>query len=69
VIHDKALYQFRRDFCDCVDCAQKQMGLRYIRNALNLGTRNEARVAELVGRLPMLLASAREITALRAGGV
>ena len=65
MLHDKTLYQFRREFSDCVDCAQKQMGLRYIRNALNLGTRNEARVAELVGRLPMLLAYAQEITARR----
>ena len=43
----------------------KDPGLRYIRNALSLGTRNEARVAELVGRLPMLLAYAQEITARR----
>jgi hypothetical protein len=54
--------QFRAAFSRCIDCAERQMGLRYIRNILALGGRNPGREAELMGFLPILLATAQART-------
>jgi hypothetical protein len=56
------LTQYRAAFARTISCAEKQMGLRYIRNALALQGRNDDHVAELAARLPMLLAVAQERT-------
>jgi hypothetical protein len=58
----KTLTQYRAAFARTISCAEKQMGLRYIRNALALEGRNDEHVAELTARLPMLLAMAQERT-------
>jgi hypothetical protein len=63
----RTLHQYRAAFSRCHDGAYRQMGLRYIRDALMLQGRNDKRVAELTACLPMLLAHAEEVTRLRAG--
>jgi hypothetical protein len=58
----KTLHQYRAAFSRCHDGAYRQMGLRYIRDAIMLQNRNDEHVAELTARLPMLLAMAQERT-------
>jgi hypothetical protein len=52
----------RSAFSRCIDCAERQIGLRYIRNIRALEGRNPAREAELLGYLPGLLAVAQART-------
>ncbi len=58
----QSLHQYRAAFSRCADGAHRQMGLRYIREALMLVGRNDDRVAELTAHLPMMLAIAQERT-------
>jgi len=64
------LNQYRAAFSRCISSAHKDMGLRYVWEAKLLEHRNAAeRYNDLVGRLPMLLAYAQEITARRGEAV
>ena len=51
----KTLHTLRARFAGLKESAYKQIGLRAIRDALALGDRNSARVAELVERAKYLL--------------
>lgn len=53
---------YRAALSRCIDCAERQIGLRAVRDALALAGRNPEREAELLGRLPHLLAVAQERT-------
>lgn len=53
---------YRAAFSRCISCAEKQMGLRAIRNIAALGGRNPAYEAEQAARLPGLLAMAKART-------
>ncbi|HNQ98358.1 MAG TPA: hypothetical protein PKN52_00080 [Trueperaceae bacterium] len=57
-----SLAYLRRSLRACTDCAERQLGLRYVREAQALGGRNPEREAELMGQLPRLLAYAEERT-------
>jgi hypothetical protein len=58
----QSLHQYRAAFSRTISCAEKQIALRHIRNALALRGRNDGHVAELTALLPMLLAIAQERT-------
>ena len=49
------LISLRSAFRATKDCAARQMGLRAIKDALALGDRNAARVAELAAKAASLL--------------
>lgn len=55
-------HQLRAAFVRCVDCAQRQMGLRYIREIIALEGRNPAREDELRGHISLLLPMAEALT-------
>ena len=59
---------YRAAFSRCVDCAERQIGLRAVRDVIALGGRNPQREADLLGRLPHLLAVAQERTLRAKGG-
>jgi hypothetical protein len=56
-----SLNSLRRQFAGLVSSAHRQMGLRRVRDALALGERNPARVAELTAQAVYHLAYAVEI--------
>ena len=62
VASEKTLRKYRAAFGQCVECAQKQIGLRIIRNAIAIP---EPDKPWPVGELPILLAYAQEITLRR----
>ncbi len=57
-----SLSSLRAAFGRCVDCCEKQIGLRVIRNLRALAGRNAAYEAEQAARLPGLLAYAQART-------
>ena len=63
VASQKTLTAYRAAFGQCVDCAEKQIGLRLIRNALAIPEPDQAWPVE---NLPNLLACAQERTRRRA---
>ena len=61
--YEETLTAYRAAFGKCVDCAEKQIGLRLIRNALAIPEPDQAWPVE---SLPNLLAYAQERTKRRA---
>lgn len=55
----------RQSYKGLYDSAHKQMGLRYIRDALALGNRNPERTLGLIGQARYHLPIAQEIDRLR----